>query len=101
MSGYNGYVSPSRPTIAGERAGYTVFRMDSLNINTQGLPQAAISPNVDAVQEFRSVTQLGSAADSGPGSVYVDLKSGTNSFHGAAYDFLRNNVLDAEPYFRR
>lgn len=100
-SGYNGYVSPGRPTIAGERAGYTVFRMDSLNINTQGLPQAAISPNVDAVQEFRSVTQLGSAADSGPGSVYVDLKSGTNSFHGAAYDFLRNNVLDAEPYFQQ
>lgn len=98
-NGYNGYVSPSRPTMAGERAGYTVFRIDDLNINTQGLPQAAISPNVDAVQEFRSVTQLGSAADSGPGSVYVNLKSGTNQFHGAAYDFLRNNVLDAEPYF--
>jgi len=97
--GYNGYVSANRPTMAGERAGYTVFRIDDLNINTEGLPQAAITPNVDAVQEFRSVTQLGSAADSGPGSVYVNLKSGTNKFHGAAYDFLRNNKLDAEPYF--
>ena len=100
-SGYNGYVSPNRPTIAGERAGYTVFRMDALNMNTQGLPQAAISPNVDAVEESRSITQLGSAGDSGPGSVYVALKSGTNKFHGAAYDFLRNNVLDAEPYFEQ
>ena len=99
--GYNGYVSHNRPTIAGERAGYTVFRMDGLNMNTQGLPQAAMSPNVDAVQEFRSITQLGSAADSGTGSVYVDLKSGTNKFHGTAYDFLRNNVLDAQPYFQK
>lgn len=100
-AGYNGYVGRTRPTIAGERAGYTVFRIDGLNINTEGLPQAAITPNVDAVQEFRSITQLGSAADSGPGSVYVDLKSGTNSFHGTAYDFLRNNVFDAEPYFQQ
>ena len=100
-AGYNGYVGRSRPTIAGERAGYTVFRMDGLNMNTQGLPQAAMAPNVDAVQEFRSITQLGSAADSGTGSVYVDLKSGTNNFHGAAYDFLRNNVFDAQPYFQR
>ena len=99
--GNNGYVSRNRPTIAGERAGYTVFRMDGLNMNTQGLPQAAMAPNVDAVQEFRSITQLGSAADSGTGSVYVDLKSGTNKFHGTAYDFLRNNVLDAQPYFQK
>ena len=100
-AGYNGYVSANRPTIAGERAGYTVFRMDGLNMNTQGLPQAAMSPNVDAVQEFRSITQLGSAADSGTGSVYVNLKSGTNKFHGTAYDFLRNNIFDAQPYFQQ
>lgn len=99
--GYNGYVNANRPTIAGERAGYTIFRMDGLNINTQGLPQAAMSPNVDAVQEFRSITQLGSAADAGTGSVYVDLKSGTNKFHGTAYDFLRNNIFDAQPYFQK
>jgi hypothetical protein len=98
-SGFNGYESPNRPSIAGERAGYTVFRIDDTNVNTQGLPQAAVTPNVDAVQEFRSITQLGSAADSGPGSVFINLRSGTNKFHGAAYDFLRNNVLDAEPYF--
>ncbi len=100
--GNNGYVSRNRPTIAGERAGYTVFRMDGLNMNTQGLPQAAMAPNVDAVQEFRSITQLGSAADSGTGSVYIDLKSGTNKFHGTAYDFLEKQhsrcrtVLPAE-----
>lgn len=98
-SGFNGYESPNRPSIAGERAGYTVFRIDDTNVNTQGLPQAAVTPNIDAVQEFRSITQLGSAADSGPGSVFINLRSGTNKFHGAAYDFLRNNVLDAEPYF--
>lgn len=95
------YVSAGRPVIAGERAGYTDFRMDGLNINTQGLPQAALSPNPDAVQEFRSITQLGSAVDTGTGSVYVDLKSGTNTFHGTAYDFLRNNIFDAEPYFQQ
>ena len=96
----SGFVSANRPALAGSRAGYTVFRMDGLNINTQGLPQAAMTPNVDAVQEFRSVTQTASAAEQGSSSVYVDLKSGTNKFHGTAYDFLRNNVLDAQPYFQ-
>jgi hypothetical protein len=96
-----GFVSANRPALAGGRPGYTVFRMDGLNINTQGLPQAAMTPNVDAVQEFRSVTQTASAAEQGASSVYVDLKSGTNKFHGTAYDFLRNNVLDAQPYFQQ
>ena len=42
-SGYNGYV-PDADQIAGERAGYTVFRMDSLNINTQDFPRLPYPP---------------------------------------------------------
>ena len=47
-----------RPTIAGGRGGYTTFRVNGEDVNNQSLPQAGITPSVDAVEEFRATTQL-------------------------------------------
>ncbi|MGH9656417.1 MAG: TonB-dependent receptor domain-containing protein [Bryobacteraceae bacterium] len=95
------FTTPERPALAGGRAGYTVFRLDGIDINSQNLPSASVVPGVDAVREFRAITQLAPASQSSISSVNLALRSGTNAFHGTAYDFFRNNVLDAHPFFER
>lgn len=59
------------------------------------------TPSVDAVQEFK-VQQSNFSAEigfSGATVVNVVTRSGTNDFHGSAYDFLRNNKLNAKNFF--
>ncbi len=91
----------ARPTSAGGRAGATVFRINGIDVNNQNLPSASVQPSVDAVQEFRAITQLAPASESSSSSVNLATKSGTNEFHGTSYDFLRNNVLDSHQFFQR
>src|SRR5438445_6496293 len=58
-------------------------------------------PNPDVVQEFKVQTSLYDASQgrNGGGNINAILKSGTNTFHGDAYEFFRNTVLDANDYF--
>lgn len=58
-------------------------------------------PSIDAISEFKVMTynfsaQYGSRAGT---TVIVSSKSGTNSFHGSVFEFLRNDVLDARNFF--
>ncbi len=58
-------------------------------------------PSVDSVQEFK-IQQNNFSADTGYSGgtvVNVVMRSGTNQFHGSAYDFFRNQVLDANDWF--
>jgi hypothetical protein len=58
-------------------------------------------PSIDAVQEFK-IQQNNFSADigfSGGTVLNIVMRSGTNQFHGTAYDFLRNQVLDANNWF--
>jgi hypothetical protein len=61
----------------------------------------AITPSVDALQEFQAATGSYSAAYGvdAAGQINLATKSGTNGLHGSAYEFIRNNVLDAKNYF--
>ena len=59
-----------------------------------------VQPNVDALAEFK-VFSANMPAEYGhtPNVVSVTMKSGTNQFHGTAYEFIRNDVIDAHNYF--
>jgi len=59
-------------------------------------------PNADIVEEFQELTLNMSAqyGNSAAAVVNVVTKTGTNSLHGTAYEFLRNDILDSNEFFR-
>jgi hypothetical protein len=61
----------------------------------------AVFPSVDAVQEFKVQTNSYSAEFGRTGSGIINLiyKSGTNAYHGSAFEFLRNSDLDSNSFF--
>lgn len=61
------------------------------------------SPAIAAVGEFKVVTSNYSAEYGGAGSavVNVDIKSGTNQFHGEGYEFVRNDAFDSRNFFSK
>ncbi len=74
--------------------------MDGADITEYEQGGTNIQPNVDALAEFK-VFSANMPAEYGhtPNVVSVTMKSGTNSFHGTAYEFIRNDIIDAHNYF--
>jgi len=65
--------------------------------------EVVYNPNPDSVAEFRILTSNYTAeyGRNGAGVVSVVTKSGTNDFHGSAFEFVRNTDFDADPYFNK
>jgi hypothetical protein len=84
-------------SVAGGRTNNTVFLLDGvLNIDPD-YNSLNYSPTVDAVSEFQVQTAM-TPAEFGRAAVNVVTKSGTDQYHGAAWEFLRNRVLDSRPF---
>ena len=76
------------------------FLLNGFDNNEQQIGFETILPAVDAIEEFKVQTNnFGADIGKGGAVVNVVLKSGSNSFHGTAYEFLRNAALDAKNYF--
>lgn len=77
------------------------FLLDGTNNVEMYSGAAMIVPSPDSIQEFRILTNMYPAqyGRSGGSIVTIVTKTGTNSFHGTAYDFLRNDALDARNFF--
>ncbi len=92
--------------VHGARALQNNFLLDgvdnnSISENVQELTTQVSRPSVDAIQEFKVVTSPYSAEyGRSPGAaVSVSTKSGTNAIHGTAYEYYRNDALDANDFF--
>lgn len=86
----------------GARFSSNNFRLDGTNdVAEGGGTGISIRPIVDAIQEFKIQTNDYSAefGRGGGANIEVVTKSGTNAFHGSAWDFLRNSDLDANGFF--
>src|SRR4051812_36734919 len=103
LSQYNG--SEIRPrnvnvTVNGQGYIFTGWSLDGATVTNFELGGTLIVPNVDAIQEF-AVLSGNMAPEFGhtPNMIVASLKSGTNSYHGNLFEFLRNQKLDARNFF--
>jgi len=89
------------PSAAGQRPEQNNYQIDGIDNKEQGRNGFAISPPVDSVSEFKVQTGLASAEfGRGVGTIInVVTKGGTNEIHGTLYEFLRNDKMDARPFF--
>src|SRR6266852_6125695 len=99
------YGEGTRFSVAGSRAYANSFMLDGTNINdhANGSPGGAAGTNlgVDGILEFKINTSMSPAeyGRSSGGVISAVTRSGTNSLHGSAFEFLRNNALDSPAYF--
>lgn len=87
--------------VGGGRSGSQEILMDGAPDTTPDVNRGVINPPVDSVQEFKVQAQSFDAqfGRTSGGIVNVITKSGTNDYHGVAYDFERHSVLDANNWF--
>ncbi len=116
----SGVEGPGQFSVNGQRTDANYFTVDGVSANFSSAPQCCLGQSlggaipgwtsgggtnalvsVDAMQEFRIQTSS-YAAEFGrtPGAqISIVTKSGTNQFHGVAFDYLRNDFFDARNYF--
>ena len=88
-------------SVSGQRSESMTFLLDGAD-NTDFLGNnIVISPNPDAVEEFKIITNNYEAeyGRTSGGIINQVIKSGSNQFHGDAFEFLRNNALNARDFF--
>jgi len=85
----------------GGREEFNDFLLDGVDNNDPDVNGYVLQPSVDAIQEFKIETNSYSAeyGRNAGGQINVITRSGTNEFHGFAYEYLRNRVLDARNFF--
>ncbi len=97
----SGDLNPGTISINGQREFANSFVLNGSDVEEDVNMGAAIVPNLDSIAEFRILTSNFDAeyGEFSGGQINVVTKSGTNAFHGDAFEFLRNTDLDARNFF--
>ncbi len=97
-----GLNSQTTLSIGGTGIDDTTYSIDGIyNMNTGNYENLNISPSMDSIAEFTVLkanysARYGTASNS---TILVDTKSGTSTYHGTAWDYFRNDALDASAYY--
>jgi len=88
-------------SINGQRESGNGFTLNGVSVQETIGQQAGIIPNLDSIAQFRILSSNADAeyGNYSGGLISVVTKSGGNQFHGDAFEFLRNTVLDARGFF--
>jgi outer membrane receptor protein involved in Fe transport len=86
---------------AGGREDTVNFMINGVNLNDMVQNQITFQPSINTVQEFKLDNSTFSAEYGRNSGAIVNIatRSGSNNFHGEAFEFLRNDVLDARNFF--
>jgi len=90
-------------SINGNRPSHNIYLLDGgEDLDRGGAGTFSVMPSTESIAEFRTLTSNYSAEYglSSAGTMTTVLKSGTNAFHGSAWEVFRNDALDANDYFR-
>jgi hypothetical protein len=84
---------------AGQRISFDYFTLDGVTNTDPDFNSYIILPSIDAIQEFKVQTGV-YPAEFGHQATQINVltKSGGNAYHGALFEFLRNDTFDAVPY---
>jgi precorrin-6B methylase 2 len=97
----SGGLNPGNQSISGQREDANGFVVNGGDVKELMNGGTSIVPDLDSIAEFRVLTNNFDAeyGNYSGGIVNVVTKSGTNGFHGSAFEFLRNTALDAKNFF--
>ncbi|MGD1071568.1 MAG: carboxypeptidase regulatory-like domain-containing protein [Bryobacteraceae bacterium] len=107
MAGVTGTINPSGDlnpgdvSIDGQRESANGFMVNGTDVQEHMNGGTSVIPNLDSIQEFRVLTNNFDPeyGNYNGGMINVVTKSGSNAFHGTAFEFLRNTDFDARYFF--
>ena len=100
--GTGGFGTSNLMSINGMGTSGTLYLLDGVwNMNTGNMTQTTITPNPDSIQEVRTLQNNISPKFTlmGASVVMVQTRSGSSEFHGALWEYLRNDSFDARNFF--
>ncbi len=97
----SGGLSAGNISVNGQRETSNAFLVNGGDVSEGRNMGASVIPNLDSIAEFRLITNSFDAEYGRFSGAVINAvtKSGTNGFHGSAFEFLRNNAMDARNFF--
>ncbi|MGB2886056.1 MAG: carboxypeptidase regulatory-like domain-containing protein [Candidatus Acidiferrales bacterium] len=97
----SGDLNAGNLSVNGMREAANGFLLNGATVQESGFGGTAVIPNLDSIAEFRILTNNTDAeyGNYAGGQINVITKSGTDQFHGDAFEFFRNTVLNARGFF--